>query len=147
MTRMNRTYRYPAALRGLGLFGSMLAGGILLGSVLAEIEAADVPDLILHGIGVIVGAVILWLGIEFGTRRITLTQDGISTRLLRERAIVWSEVRDARSGLFGTLIVLPKRGLPIIIWPFLDDFDALIDAIDARRIEQADAAKQKGPAH
>lgn len=147
MTRMNRTYRYPATLRGLGLFGSMLAGGILLGSLLAEIEAADVPDLILHGIGVIVGAIILWLGIEFGTRRITLTPIGVSARLLRERTIVWADVRDVRDGPFGALIVLPKRGLPIIIWPFLDDFDALIDAIDARRIEQADGAKQKGPAH
>ena len=35
MARMSRTYRYPPALRTLGLFGSMLAGGILLGSVLA----------------------------------------------------------------------------------------------------------------
>ena len=146
MTRMNRTYRYPATLRGLGLFGSMLAGGILLGSVLAEIEAADMLDLILHGIGVIVGAVILWLGIEFGTRRITLTPIGISARLLRERTIAWADVRDVRDGPFGTLIVLPKHGLPIVIWPFLEEFNALLDAINMRRIEQAGGEKQKGPA-
>ena len=106
---MNHTFGYPATLRVLGLFGSMLAGGILLGSVLAEIEPASVPDLILHGIGVIVGVAILWLGLEFGTRQITLTPNGILTRLVRERTIAWNEVRDSRDGPFGTVYNLTRK--------------------------------------
>ncbi len=126
---MNRTYRYPPALRVPGLFGSMLAGGILLGSVLAEIEAADVPDLILHGLGILVAAIILWLGLEFGMRRVALTEDGLSVRLLRERTIAWAEVREVRDSLFGAALIVPKRGLPIVVWPFLEEFGALIDAL------------------
>jgi hypothetical protein len=136
MARMSRTYRYPPALRTLGLFGSMLAGGILLGSVLAEIEAADVPDLFLHGLGVIVGMAILWLGLEFGMRRITLAPDSISARLLRERVIAWNDVREVRSGLFGTLVISLRRGAPIVVWPFIEDFSALLDATDAARANQ-----------
>ncbi len=138
---MNRIYRYPPTLRVLGLFGSMLAGGVLIGSVLAEIEAADAPDLILHGIGMIAGAILLWLGLELGMRRITLAPDGISTRLLGERTIAWSAVREVRDGPFGALIIVSRRGAPIVIWPFLEEFTALITAIDAQRIEQADRAK------
>ena len=130
---MSRTYRYPPALRVLGLFGSMLAGGILLGSVLAEIEAADAPDLILHGLGLIVGAAILWLGLEFGMRRITLAPDSISARLLHERVIAWDDVRDVRNGLFGALVISLRRGAPIVVWPFVEDFRSLLDAIDAAR--------------
>ena len=84
---MNHTYRYPPVLRAPALFVSLLAGGILLGSVIAEIEAADVPDAILHGAGMVAGIAMLWLGLEFGMRRITPTREGISTRLLRERTI------------------------------------------------------------
>jgi hypothetical protein len=127
---MGRTYQYSPSLRVLGLFGAMLAGGILLGSVLAEIEAADVPDLILHGLGVIVGALILWQGVEFGTRRITPTPDGLSTRLLRQRSIGWDGVRGVRDGPFGMLIIRLKRGLPIVVWPFIEDFSALADTLD-----------------
>jgi hypothetical protein len=129
MTRVNRVYRYPPALRALGLFGSMLAGGVLLGSVLAEIEAADAPDLILHGIGAIIGAAILWLGLEFGARRIALTEAGISTRLLRERSFPWSEVRETRAGPFGVQLIFPRRGGPIVIWPYLEDFGELLEAL------------------
>ena len=145
MSRVKRVYRYPATLRSPALFGSMLAGGILLGSALAEIEAADVPDAILHGVGVIVGLVVVWLGLEFGTRRIALTPDGISTRLVRERTIAWRNVRDARGGPFGTLIVTARGGLPIVVWPFLEDFGALADAIRARQSEQASGANRKSP--
>lgn len=126
---MNRTYRYPPVLRAPALFVSLLAGGILLGSVIAEIEAADVPDAILHGAGMVAGIAMLWLGLEFGMRRITPTREGISTRLLRERTIPWREVRDVRDGPFGVLIIQQKRGLPIVIWPYLEDFSALLEAV------------------
>lgn len=126
---MNRVYAYPPALRVLGLFGSMLAGGILLGSVVAEIEAADPFDFVLHLLGAIAGAAIVWLGLEFGARRIAVSANGISTRLLRERAMAWTDVRVACGGLFGALTLVPKRGAPIVIWPFMDDFNVLVDAL------------------
>ena len=134
---MNRAYSYPPALRVLGLLGSMFAGAILLGSVLAEIEAADVPDLIVHGLGAIAGAVVLWLGLEFGMRRVILAPDGLTTRLLRERSMGWGDVRGARDGLFGTLIIRPKHGLPIVIWPFMVDLNALHDAL-TRSVSQGE---------
>jgi len=142
---MNHTYRYPPVLRAPALFVSLLAGGILLGSVIAEIEAADVPDAILHGAGMVAGIAMLWLGLEFGMRRITPTREGISTRLLRERTIPWRVVRQVRDGPFGVLIISPKRGLPIVIWPYLEDFHALNDAIKARPRQWVGAAEHKGP--
>lgn len=119
----------------------MLAGGILIGSVLAEIESADAPDLILHGIGVIAGAVLLWLGLELGRRQIRLTPDGISTRLLGERTIAWSAVREVRQGPFGTRMVVSRRGAPIVLWPFMEGFAALVAAIDTRPTERAGGTK------
>lgn len=128
---MNRVYRYPAALRATGLFGSMLAGGILLGSVLAEIEAAHGADFMLHLFGAIVGAAILWPGLEFGLRRIDIGPEGVTTRLFGERKLGREDVRDVRDGPLSTLIIAPKRGLPIVIWPYLENFGALIDALRA----------------
>ena len=124
-----RTYRYPPVLRAPALLVSVLAGGALLGSAVAEIEAADVPDAILHGVGMLVGIAILWLGLEFGMRRVTPAREGISTRLLRERMITWREVRAVHDGPLGTLIARPKHGLPIVIWPYLEDFDAFRQAV------------------
>jgi len=128
---VNRAYRYPATLRVLGLFGSLLAGSILLGSVLAEVEAADPIDFVLHLLGAVVSAAILWLGLEFGARRITHTAEGIRARLIGERLIAWSDLHEVRDGLLGTWIVLPKHGLPIVIWPFLEDFGTLVESVEA----------------
>jgi len=62
-------------------------------------------------------------------RRITLTADGIVARLLRERTIPWRKVRLVRDGPFGVLIIRANRGLPIVIWPYLEDFNALLEAV------------------
>jgi hypothetical protein len=129
MARMNRTYRYPATLRVPALFASLLAGGILIGSLLAEIEAADALDFVLHMLALIVSGAIVWLGVELGMRRITLTGDGLTTHALSERKIAWSDVREVREGLFGTLIVVFRRGGPIVVWPFLEDFGLLLEAL------------------
>lgn len=126
---MNHVYKYSPVLRVLSLFIGMLSGGILLGSVVAEIEAADVPDLILHGIGVIVGLLILWFTVEFGTRRLTPTPEGLKTRLFNEKTIVWSDIREVRDGLFDTMIIVPLRGAWIVVWPFVEDFNQLGDAM------------------
>ena len=126
---MNRIYRYPPALRVLSLFGAILAGGILLGSVIAEIEAADPLDFVLHLLGALVGAAMVWLGLEFGMRWIAVTPDGIVTRLVRERRIAWSDMRVVRNGWLGTLVIMLHHGSPIVIWPYLQDFAALLDAL------------------
>ena len=136
MTRVNRAYRYPPALRVVGLFVSLLAGSMLLGSVIAEIEAADPLDFVVHLFGALVGAAIVWLGLEFGLRRIAPTTDGIVTRLLHERIIAWREVRLVREGPLGTLLIITTRRHLIVVWPYLEDFGALIEALDAARREQ-----------
>ena len=131
-----RVYRYPPALRVLGLFGSMLAGAILLGAALAEIEAADRLDFVLHVIGGLAGAAIGWLGLEFGLRRIALTPEGIATGLARPRLLRCGEVRDMRAGPLGTLLIVSKPHSLIVIWPCLQGFDALLADIEATRRER-----------
>jgi len=69
----------------------------------------------------------------------------MTTRLLRERKIAWGDLRDARDGPFGTRIIRLKRGLPIVIWPYLEDFHALNDAVNARPRLWVGAAERKGP--
>jgi len=34
-----------------------------------------------------------------------------------------------RDGPLGTLIIRPQRGLPIVVWPFIEDFYVLADAL------------------
>ena len=134
-----RVYRYPPALRVVGLFGSMLAGAIVLGATLAEIEAADPLDLVLHVIGGLVGAAIAWLGLELGLRRIALTPEGIATRLVRWEEV--RDVRDVRAGPLGTLLIVSKRRSLIVVWPFLEEFgelrDALLESLRSRSFKAA----------
>jgi len=132
MARVNRAFRYPVTLRVCGLFGSMLAGSILLGSVLAEIEAADRLDAVLHLFGAIVGVAALWLGLEFGMRRIAVGPRGVTVCLLGARQLAWSEVRGVRDGPLATVLILPRRGLPIVVWPYLEGFGELLDALTNR---------------
>jgi hypothetical protein len=129
MFGVNRTYHYSPLLRVLSLFGALLAGGILLGSLVAEIEAADLPDLIVHALGLIVSAFMLWLALEFGMRRFTPREDGLHTRLLGEKMIMWNDVSEWREGPLHTRIIIPQR---IVVWPFLEDFDSLDDVIQDR---------------
>jgi len=129
MLDVNRTYHYSPLLRVLALFDGLLAGGILLGSLVAEIEAADLPDLIIHALGLIVSAFMLWLALEFGMRRFTPSEEGLHTRLLGERMIAWKDIQDWRAGLFHTRIIVPRR---IVVWPFLEDFESLSKVIEDR---------------
>jgi hypothetical protein len=123
-------YRYPALYRIQALFGSLLAGIILMGSVLAEIEAANLPDAFLHVFGFAVSSIILILGLDFATRRIWIKPAGVQTRWLRQSFMEWSQILDWSYRPFGLIHIRLKRGLGWYIWPLMDGYTEILTAID-----------------
>ena len=115
------------------LLGALIAGIILLGSVIAEIEAADLPDAALHGVGLIVGLAILILGTDFGMRQITLTDEGLRTRWLRSSFIPWSDVLDWRYLPISLIHIRLRRGPGLYIWPILERYSEILIAIDEHK--------------
>lgn len=137
LSRANeRTFRYPAAYRVVALFSALLCGFILLGSVLAEVEAIQNSrvDALLHVIGFITGAALLLVGIDFASRSFTPASDGLHVRWLLRRSVVpWPEVLGWRY-LPLSLIHLQFRRRPgVYVWPLLEDYLDLLSAIDAHR--------------
>lgn len=126
-------YRYPAVYRVQALFGALLAGIILMGSVIAEIESANLPDAFLHAFGFIVSLMILILGLDFGTRTIEITAAGLQTRWLRKSFIAWSQIVDWSYRPLGLIHIRLKRGLGLYIWPLMDGYTEILAAIDQHR--------------
>jgi hypothetical protein len=133
------TYRYPVVYRIQALFGALLASMILLGSVIAEIEAADFPDALLYAFGFVVGLSILLLGLDFGTRAITPTPQGLRVRWVRASLIPWNNVLGWRYRPLGLIHIRLRRGLGLYIWPLLERYTELLDAIDKHRGDAAHA--------
>ena len=128
------TYRYPMVYRVQALFGALLAGLILLGSAIAEIEAADLLDAtVLHVFGLVFGATILILGLDFGTRAITIEPDGLRTRWVRASFISWRDIGEVRWLPLGLIHVRLRRGPGLFIWPILERYSELLAAIEEHR--------------
>ena len=134
-----KTFRYPALYRLLALFGVLLFGFIVLGSVLAEVEAIrnSAADAALHVIGFVSGiAVILW-GLDFATRSITPTPDGLHVRWLLHRSVIpWSDVLGWRYRVLSLIHIRVRKGPGVFVWPLLENYTDLLNEIDARRREQ-----------
>jgi hypothetical protein len=126
-------YRYPAIYRIQALFGALLAGIILMGSVLAEIEAANMADAFLHAFGFGVSSIILIVGLDFGTRVIEVKVDGLHTRWLRKSFVAWSQVLDWSYRPFGLIHIRLTRGLGWYIWPLMDGYLEILAAINEHR--------------
>lgn len=126
-------YRYPPIYRVQALFGSLLAGIIMMGSVIAEIEAANLPDAFLHAFGFGVSAAILILGLDFGTRVIEITPTGLQTRWLRTSFIAWPQILDWSYKPLGLIHIRLRRGLGLYIWPLLEGYTEILAAIDEHR--------------
>jgi hypothetical protein len=134
-----KTFRYPALYRVVALFGALLFGFILLGSVIAEVEAIKNSriDAVLHVIGFISGVLLLIMGIDFATRSITVTPDGLRVRwLLRRSVIPWSDVLSWNYLPLSLIHLRFRHGRGVYVWPILEDYLDLLSAIDARRFEQ-----------
>ncbi len=126
-------YRYPAIYRVQALFGALLAGIILMGSVIAEIESANLPDAFLHAFGFSVSLLILILGLDFGTRQIEITADGLQTRWLRKSFSAWPQILDWSYQPLGLIHIRVKRGLGLYIWPLMEGYTEILAAIDDHR--------------
>jgi hypothetical protein len=129
------TYRYPTAYRVQALLGALLFGFILLGSVIAEVEAIQNSrvDAVLHIVGFGIGLTVLLIGLDFGTRAITPTADGLHVRWLRSSFVRWEEIVRWRYLPLNLIHVRLRRGPGLFLWPILEHYTELLATIDKHR--------------
>jgi hypothetical protein len=132
----NKTFRYPALYRVVALFSVLLFGFIVLGSVIAEVEAIknDQADAVLHLVGFITGILIMIWGLDFATRSIAAAPDGLHVRWLLRRSVVpWADVLGWRYLPLSLIRIRVRKGPGIFVWPLLENYLDLLAEIDARR--------------
>lgn len=130
----NKTFRYPAFYRSVALFSVLLFGFIVLGSVIAEVEAIrnDRFDAVLHVIGFVSGSVLIVWGLDFATRSITAAPDGLHVRWILRRSLVpWADVQDWRYLPLSLIRIRVRKGAGIFVWPLLENYTDLLNEIDA----------------
>ena len=132
----NKTFRYPVLYRLVALFSVALFGFIVLGSVLAAVEATKNggANVVLYIFGFVSGiAVIVW-GLDFATRSITLIPDGLQVRWLLRRSVVpWPDVLGWRYLALSLIHIRVRKGSGIFVWPLLENYTDLLNKIDAQR--------------
>lgn len=132
----NKTFRYPVLYRGVALFSVLLFGFIVLGSVIAEIEAIknDRVDAVLHVVGFVSGILLILWGLDFATRSITVAPAGLHVRWLLRRSVVpWPDVLDWRYLPLSLIRIRVRTGPGIFVWPLLENYLDLLNEIDERR--------------
>lgn len=133
-----KTFHYPPLYQVAALFSTLLLGFIVVGSVIAEVEAIQNSraDAVLHLIGFVLGiALILW-GLDFATRSITTTPEGLQVRWLLRRSVVpWPDVLEWRYLPLSLIHVRFRRGRGLYLWPLLENYLDLLNEIDVRRRE------------
>ena len=127
-------YRYPAAYRVQALFGALLFGLIVIGSVIAEVEAIQNSrlDAVLHVVGFVSGSFILLLGLDIGTRTVTVTAQGLQTKWLRASSVPWSDVIGWRYLPLSLIHIRLRHGPGWFVWPILERYSDLLATIDGR---------------
>jgi hypothetical protein len=135
----DKTFRYPAPYRAMALFGVLLFGLIALASVMvaAGLIGTDPGGALLLGIGCIGGVWLMLWGLDFATRSITTTPDGLSVRWLHRRSLVpWSDVLGWRYRVLSLIHIRVRKGAGIFVWPLLENYTDLLNDIDAHRRDQ-----------
>jgi len=135
----NKTFRYPVLYRGVALFSVLLFGFIVLGSVIAEIEAIknDRVDAVLHVVGFVSGILLILWGLDFATRSITVAPAGLHVRWLLRRSVVpWPDVLDWRYLPLSLIRIRVRTGPGIFVWPLLENYLDLLNEIDERRSDR-----------
>ena len=135
----NKVYRYPVLYRATALFSVLLLGFIVLGSVLAEVEAIrnSRVDAVLHVLGFVSGCLVILWGLDFSTRSITTAPDGLHVRWLFHRSVVpWSDVLSWRYLPLSLIRIRLRRGPGLFVWPLLEQYTDLLTEIDERRAAQ-----------
>jgi len=128
------TFRYPPLYRVQALFGALLFGLIVLGSVIAEAEAIQNSraDAMLHVIGLAAGVPVVLLGLDIGTRSITVTDAGLAVRWLRRSVVAWPDVLGWRYLPLSLIHIRTRRGPGVFLWPILEHYTDLLAEIEAR---------------
>ena len=135
----NRTFRYPVLYRVAALFSVLLFGFIVLGSVIAEVEAikSDRADAVLHVVGFVSGILLIIWGLDFATRSISTAPDGLHVRWLLRRSVVpWPDVLGWRYLPLNLIRIRVRQGPGVFVWPLLENYTDLLNAIDAHRSDQ-----------
>ncbi len=131
----NKTFRYPVLYRVVALFSVLLFGFIVLGSVIAEVEAIRNSriDAVLHVVGFVSGLLLILWGLDFATRSITMAPDGLHVRWLLHRSFVsWPEVLGWRYLPLSLIRIRLRKGPGIFVWPLLENYTDLLNEIDAQ---------------
>jgi hypothetical protein len=129
----NRTFRYPVLYRAVALFGVLLFGFIVLGSVIAEVEAIknDRADAVLHIAGFVSGSLLILWGLDFATRSISTAPDGLHVRwLLRRSVVLWTDVLGWHYLPLNLIRIRVRKGPGIFVWPLLEHYTELLNEID-----------------
>jgi hypothetical protein len=132
----NTTFRYPILYRVVALFSVLLFGFIVLGSVIAEVEAikSDRTDAVLHVVGFVSGILLIIWGLDFATRSISTAPDGLHVRWLLRRSVVpWPDVLDWRYLPLNLIRIRVRKGPGVLVWPLLENYTDLLNEIDAHR--------------
>jgi hypothetical protein len=130
----NRTFRYPILYRVVALFSVLLFGFIVLGSVIAEVEAINNSgaDALLHVVGFVSGILLIIWGLDFATRSISTSPGGLQVRwLLRHSSVPWTDVLDWRYLPLSLIRIRLRKGPGIFVWPLLENYTDLLKEIDA----------------
>jgi hypothetical protein len=136
----SKTFRYPVLYRAVALFSVLLVGFIVLGSVIAEVEAIknDRADAVLHVVGFIGGSLLIFWGLDFATRSITLTREGLHVRwLLHRSAAPWPDVLGWRYLPLNLIHIRLRKGPGLFVWPLLEDYTDMLNAIDAQHRDRS----------
>jgi hypothetical protein len=134
-----KVYRYPVLYRVTALFSVLLFGFIVLGSVIAEVEAIknDRADVVLHVVGFVSGVLLILWGLDFATRSIMAAPDGLHVRwLLRRSVVAWTDVLGWRYLPLSLIRIRVRQGPGIFLWPLLEHYTDLLIEIDERRTAQ-----------
>jgi hypothetical protein len=132
----SRTFRYPVLYRVTALFSVLLFGFIVLGSVIAEVEAikSDPADAVLHVVGFVSGILLIIWGLDFATRSISTAPDGLHVRWLLRRSVVpWPDVLGWRYLPLNLIRIRVRKGPGVFVWPLLENYTDLLNEIDAHR--------------
>jgi hypothetical protein len=132
----HKTFRYPILYRVVALFSVLLFGFIILGSVIAEVEAIQNSriDALLHVVGFVSGLLVILWGLDFATRSITTAPDGLHVSWLLHRSVVaWPDVLSWRYLPLSLIRIRVRKGPGIFVWPLLENYTDLLNEIDAQR--------------
>jgi hypothetical protein len=135
----NKTFRYPVLYRVVALFSVLLLGFIVLGSVIAEVEAirTDRADAVLHVVGFVSGLLLILWGLDFATRSIATTPGGLQVRWLLRRSVVpWPDVLGWRYLPLSLIRIRVRKGPGIFVWPLLENYIDLLNEIDSHRSDR-----------